>query len=308
MRTAPPSGSLSSRANGVDLHTHSTYSDGLLSPAALVEEAAARGVRFLALTDHDTVAGIAEARAAGGRHGVEVIPGVELSAALAPGAEVHLLGYCVDVTDAALLAGLAAYARAREERMERMVDRLRRVGAPVDPDRVRVIAGHGTVGRPHLARALVEAGHAADVADAFARYVGSGRPAFVPRPRVDPRDAIALVRAAGGVPVLAHPYSAGGVESVLDRLVPAGLAGMEVRLRRIHSRRARGAAAHRYPPRADRHRRQRLPRPGRAAQRPRSGRGTRAPGGGGGAARGGEFPSSPALLPMRGEKGVVTPR
>jgi len=194
----------------------------------LVEEAASRGVRILALTDHDTVAGIGEARTAGERLGVEIIPGVELSAALPGGGEVHLLGYFVDVEDPVFLAQLTGYARARSERMERMVERLNRIGAPVALERVRQIAGHGTVGRPHLGRALVEAGHAEDLSDAFARYIGGGKPAFVPRPRVDPRDAIALVIAAGGVPVLAHPFSTGGVESVLDRLVPAGLAGMEV--------------------------------------------------------------------------------
>jgi predicted metal-dependent phosphoesterase TrpH len=194
----------------------------------LVEEAASRGLRVLALTDHDTVAGISEARAAGDRHGVEIIPGVELSAALQGGSEVHLLGYFVDVDDPTLLEQLAGYASARAERMERMVERLNRIGAPVALERVREIAGLGTVGRPHLGRALVEAGYAADLSDAFARYIGGGKPAFVPRPRVDPRDAIALVRAAGGVAALAHPFSAGGVESVLDRLVPAGLAGMEV--------------------------------------------------------------------------------
>jgi predicted metal-dependent phosphoesterase TrpH len=212
----------------VDLHTHSTYSDGLLSPAMLVEEAASRGIRILALTDHDTVAGIGEARVAGERLGVEIIPGVELSAALPGGGEVHLLGYFVDVEDSDFLAQLAGYARARSERMERMVERLNRIGAPVAIERVREIAGHGTVGRPHLGRALVEAGYAEDLSDAFARFIGGGKPAFVPRPRVDPRDAIALVWAAGGVPVLAHPFSTGGVESVLDRLLPAGLAVMEV--------------------------------------------------------------------------------
>ncbi len=194
----------------------------------LVEEAASRGVRILALTDHDTVAGIGEARVAGERHEVEIIPGVELSAALPSGGEVHLLGYFVDVDDPTFLEQLAGYARARAERMERMVERLSRIGAPVALERVREIAGLGTVGRPHLGRALVEAGYASDLSDAFDRYLGAGKPAFVPRPRVDPRDAIALVRAASGVPVLAHPFSAGGVESVLDRLVPAGLAGMEV--------------------------------------------------------------------------------
>ena len=217
-----------SPSSPVDLHTHSTWSDGLLSPTALVEEAASRGVRVLALTDHDTVAGIREARIAGERLGVEVIPGVELSTSLGSGGEIHLLGYFVDIDDPGLVERLSGYALARAERMERMVDRLLRVGAPVALERVREIAGHGTVGRPHLGRALVEAGHAADLTDAFERYIGGGRPAYVPRPRVDPADAIALVRGAGGVPVLAHPFSVGGVEGVLDRLVPAGLAGMEV--------------------------------------------------------------------------------
>jgi predicted metal-dependent phosphoesterase TrpH len=193
-----------------------------------VEEAASRGVRILALTDHDTIAGIPEARAAGERSGVEIVPGVELSTSLAGGEGVHLLGYFVDIASPILLEGLAGYAREREERMARMIERLRHVGAPVSLEQVGDIAGHGTVGRPHLARALVAAGHAATVPDAFDRFIGWGKPAYVPRPRIDPRDAIALVRAAGGVPVLAHPYTSGGVEAVLDRLIPAGLAGMEV--------------------------------------------------------------------------------
>jgi predicted metal-dependent phosphoesterase TrpH len=192
-----------------------------------VAEAASRGVRVLALTDHDTVAGIPEARAAGGRLGVEIVPGVELSAA-SSGGEIHLLGYFVNIEDPALLETLSRYAHARKERMERMIERLLRLGAPIAPEQVQEIAGQGTVGRPHLGRALVEAGYASDVSDAFDRFIGAGRPAFVPRPRVDPREAIALVRAAGGVPVLAHPFSTDGVESVLDRLVPAGLVGMEV--------------------------------------------------------------------------------
>jgi predicted metal-dependent phosphoesterase TrpH len=214
----------------------------------LVEEAASRGIRVLGLTDHDTVAGISEARAAGKRLGVEIVAGVEMSTSLSGGEGVHLLGYFLDIENPTLLAGLAAYAQARAERMERMIARLLDVGAAIDRERIREIAGHGTVGRPHLARALIEAGYAASIPEAFDRYIGQGKPAHVPRPRVDPRDAIALVRAAGGVPVLAHPFSPGGVESVLDRLIPAGLVGMEVDygeytpedrdvLRRIASRR-----------------------------------------------------------------------
>jgi predicted metal-dependent phosphoesterase TrpH len=220
--------SVSRPPSQVDLHTHSNFSDGLLSPAALVEEAASRGVRYLGLTDHDTVAGIPEAREAGTRFGVEVIPGVELSTSLAGGEGVHLLGYFLDVENPTLLNGLAGYAAARQERMTRMIERLKLIGAAIDEERIQEIAGHGTVGRPHLARALMEAGHATSVPDAFDRYIGQGKPAYVPRPRVDPRDAIALVQAAGGVAVLAHPFWPGGVESVLDSLVPFGLRGMEV--------------------------------------------------------------------------------
>jgi predicted metal-dependent phosphoesterase TrpH len=212
----------------VDLHTHSSYSDGLLSPAALVAEAATRGVRFLGLTDHDTVAGIPEAQQAGVELGVEVIPGVELSTSLSGGEDVHLLGYFIDVTNEEFLAGLAAFAAARHERAARILARLREIGIGLDADQVYALSGHGTIGRPHIARALVAAGHAADLPDAFSRLIGRNKPAYIPRPRVDPRDAIALVKAAGGVPVLAHPFSPGGVEGVLDRLLPVGLQGMEV--------------------------------------------------------------------------------
>ncbi len=212
----------------VDLHTHSSYSDGLLSPAALVAEAAARGVRFLGLTDHDTVAGIPEAHQAGADLGVEVIPGVELSTSLTGGEDVHLLGYFIDAANPDLLAGLAAFAAARQERTTRILARLREIGIALDEDQVYALSGHGTIGRPHIARALVAAGHATDLPDAFNRLIGRNKPAYIPRPRVDPRDAIALVKAAGGVPVLAHPFSPGGVEGVLDRLIPVGLRGMEV--------------------------------------------------------------------------------
>ncbi len=212
----------------VDLHTHSSYSDGLLSPAALVAEAAARGVRFLGLTDHDTVAGIPEAQEAGAELGVEIIPGVELSTSLTGGEDVHLLGYFIDVANPDLLAGLAAFAAARQERATRILARLREVGIALDEEQVYALAGPGTIGRPHIARALVAAGHAEDLPDAFSRLIGRNKPAYVPRPRVDPRDAIRLIKAAGGAPVLAHPFSPGGVEGVLDRLIPAGLLGMEV--------------------------------------------------------------------------------
>ncbi len=216
-------------AGGVDLHSHSTYSDGTLTPAELVHEADRRGVRVLGLTDHDTLDGLAEADAEAARLGLELVPGVELSTGGRGGSgEIHLLGYFVDRDDPDLRAGLAAYAAARLVRLGRIVDRLAAAGLRVDPDHVKRLAGPGTVGRPHIARALVELGHVASIGEAFDRYLASGRPGFVPRPRVDPERGIAQIRAAGGVPVLAHPLGTGDVEATVTWLAPVGLAGLEV--------------------------------------------------------------------------------
>lgn len=223
----------------VDLHSHSVHSDGRQTPTELVAEAADRGLRVLALTDHDTVGGIAEATAAAAAHGIELIPGVELSTGGWVGSgngggaddapEIHLLGYFVDPSDPRLAAGLAAYAAGRLERLGRIVERLAAIGIVLSAERVRQIAGPGTVGRPHIAHALVEAGHARDVRDAFDRFLAAGGPGFVPRPKVEPEAGIALIRQAGGVAVLAHPL--GGPDrdpaTTLDRLVPAGLGGLE---------------------------------------------------------------------------------
>ena len=210
-----------------DLHTHSTASDGLLAPAALVEEAVRRGLRAIALTDHDTVDGLAEAIAAGARRGVEVVPGVELGTDARPH-EVHLLGYFVDRRSRRLREALAAQAEHRRQRAARMVERLNELGIEVTLAEVLALAGSGTVGRPHLARAIVARGAAADVAEAFDRYLASGRPAYVHRQALSPEAAVALVRAAGGVPVLAHPLTTGDPEATVARLLPAGLGGIEV--------------------------------------------------------------------------------
>jgi predicted metal-dependent phosphoesterase TrpH len=211
----------------VDLHTHSTASDGLLAPAELVAEAARRGLRALALTDHDTVGGLEEAVAAGQRVGVEVVPGVELGTDARPH-EVHLLGYFVDPASPALLAALAGQVAHRRERAARIVERLNDLGIGVTFDEVLALAGSGSIGRPHLARALIAHGAAADVPDAFDRYLAGGRPAYVRRQALSPEEAIALVRAAGGVPVLAHPLTTGDPEATVVRLVPIGLGGIEV--------------------------------------------------------------------------------
>lgn len=194
-------------------------------------EAAALGLRVLGLTDHDTVGGIAEAAAAADRVGIELVPGVELSTGGQDGTrEIHLLGYFIDPTDSALLAGLDEYAQGRLDRLGRMARRLADLGVPISAERVRELAGPGTVGRPHVAQALIEAGHAADLRDAFDRFLGAGKPGFVPRPKVEPEDGIGLILGAGGVPVLAHPLGEedAELEATLRRLVPAGLRGLEV--------------------------------------------------------------------------------
>ena len=223
-------------ANPIDLHAHSVYSDGTRTPARLVAEAATAGVRVLGLTDHDTVAGVEEAVRLGADAGVRVIPGVEVSTSLPLGTEalrrvpLHVLGYLIDPRDDELVDTLGFYERARVRRVRRMVERLAAIGRAVSLDRVFELAGVGTVGRVHVARALVEAGHAADINDVFARFLGRGGPAYVPRPPVDTEEAIRLIRRAGGVPVLAHPVDYErqiDLGLLLRRLVPAGLAGLE---------------------------------------------------------------------------------
>lgn len=211
----------------VDLHAHSTASDGSLTPADLVAEATRRGLRVLALTDHDTLAGLPEATSAALERGIELIPGVELSSE-AGAFEIHVLGYYVDPADGELAAVLAGHAAQRRTRAQRVVERLAALGLPVPMERVIAIAGEGTLGRPHIARAMIEAGYVATVGEAFDRYLANGKPAYVPRDNTTPEEAVALLSRAGAVPVLAHPFSTGDVEGTLRRLVPHGLRGMEV--------------------------------------------------------------------------------
>ncbi len=191
-----------------DFHLHSTASDGIHSPTWVMETAAARGVRVLALTDHDTTGGLAEARAAADRLGLRLIPGMELSTDYGS-ADVHLLGYGFDVQSRPLQEFLAWQRQGRLGRVEKMVAILRDNGMPIEVGRVFEIAGDATVGRPHVARALVEAGHVATVKDAFDRWLGNGQPADVPREKLSPADAVRLVHDNGGVVSIAHPVFIG---------------------------------------------------------------------------------------------------
>ena len=214
-----------------DLHSHSTASDGTEAPAAVMARARAAGLDVIALTDHDTVAGHAAAGAAL-PPGLTLLPGMELSCRL-DGHSVHMLAYLFDPAEPELAAELAAIRDSRLGRARAMVTRLAELGAPVSWEQVSAIAGGGVVGRPHIARALAAAGVVAAPADAFSpEWIGTGGRAHVTRYAPDPVRAVGLVRAAGGVTVLAHPrgQSRGWAvpDEVIAGLAAAGLAGLEV--------------------------------------------------------------------------------
>ncbi len=211
----------------VDLHLHSTASDGSRMPDEVVVEAAARGVEVIALCDHDTVAGVAPALEAGRAHGVRVLPAVELTC-YHRGRSLHLLGYGVPHEHPDLLADLQARREVRRRHVERILDQLDRLGSSLD--RVRLFGQDGgrTVGRPHVAQALVEAGHVADTREAFDRFLRKDRPAYlVPEEPQSPLDAIALLHRLGAVAVLAHPALDRG-HLLFDELTAGGLDGVEV--------------------------------------------------------------------------------
>jgi predicted metal-dependent phosphoesterase TrpH len=213
----------------IDLHVHSSASDGTDPPAEVARRAAAAGLDVVALTDHDTMAGIAPATAAL-PPGLTLVPGLELSC-LDDGRSMHLLGYLCDPGDPALAAETELIRDDRVLRAQAMVARLAELGAPVTWEQVAAIAGDAVVGRPHIARALAEAGVVATPADAFtADWIADGGRAHVGRYAPDVARGIALVRAAGGVPVLAHPRSPGYeiADEVVAGLAAAGLAGLEV--------------------------------------------------------------------------------
>jgi len=213
-------------ASRIDLHVHSTISDGTLAPAEVVAEAAGLGIRLLSITDHDTTDGLGEAMEASRGTAVTFVPGVELSVG-SQTQEVHVLGYFINPADASSQGALAWLRRARDERNAAIVDRLRALGMGVELERVRQIAGAGSVGRPHIAAAMVEAGHVPSVQQAFHRYLARGKSAYVPRERLSPEEACEMIRAAGGLPVLAHPAKIAS-RALLGELLTAGLAGLEV--------------------------------------------------------------------------------
>jgi len=219
----------------VDLHTHTTRSDGILEPSELVRDAAAAGVRHLAITDHDSLAAYRELIAAPGTipPGLELIPGVEINA-IARGVplldgELHILGFGMDPTDEGFEAVLARQRAARRLRFERTVARLTEIGMPIDAQVASIDpARDDALGRPTIARALIAAGFAENVEDAFRRLIGWGSPAYVPREGLGPREAITVIRDAGGLAALAHFSEAPAQIPLLRELKEFGLRGFEV--------------------------------------------------------------------------------
>lgn len=221
-RTAP----LDPAASTIDLHTHSTASDGLLAPDALVAAALARGLQVLAVTDHDSVGGVGPALAAAAGTPLRVIPGIELNTD-AGGEEIHVLGYFLDHQQPELLAFLAEQRAARDDRARAMTERLRAAGLPLAYEQVLAQADGGAVGRPHVARALAAAGLVPTARYAFDHWIGVGMPAYVPRNRLTPEGAVARIRAAGGAPALAHPAGLHDLEGRVGRMQQSGMAGLE---------------------------------------------------------------------------------
>lgn len=211
-----------------DLHCHSTASDGALAPRDLVRLARKRAIDLIALTDHDTIAGHAEALAAGTEFGLRVIPGIEISA-LGKQGETHVLGYGVEPDDEATRAILLGLRATRVSRARRILANLLRLGISIDFETVKAIAGDGMIGRPHIARAMVDKGAVSTTQEAFDVYLGEGKPAYAPNDALDPLEAIDLIHRARGVAVLAHPaFTHGDVEALLGSMIQHGLDGIEV--------------------------------------------------------------------------------
>lgn len=215
----------------IDLHTHTTYSDGTLTPDELVALAAEVGLRAVAVTDHDTVDGIEEALEAGRRHGVEVVPGVEINLEHQH-VTMDLLGYFLaGCPTAGLRAQLAELRAYRDERNARILARLAELDMPIDPDELAAIAENGAAGRPHIGEAMRRAGYATSVGDAFARYLRRGAPAWVDRRRLSLAEAVRLLRDAGGLPVIAHPgiirTDHAGLTALVREATRLGVVGLE---------------------------------------------------------------------------------
>ena len=212
----------------VDLHLHTTYSDGRLTPGELIQIAAEQGIGVIAITDHDTVNGIEPALLAVECFPyVTVIPGVEINTDVHQG-EVHILGYFLDYKNQHLLKTLESLRNSRKARAQKMLDKLDELGIHIQWERILEMADGGSVGRPHIAQALFEGQHVETLQDAFERYIGRNGPAYAERSRLSPKEAVELIVKADGLPVIAHPASIKDMDRMIMDLKPSGLVGMEV--------------------------------------------------------------------------------
>ena len=211
----------------VDLHVHSTASDGRYRPQEVVRRAAGLGLEVIALTDHDTVDGIAEAITEARKSGqLQLIPGVEVSTDV-PSGEVHVLGYFIDYTSGELAGVLKRFRSSREGRAQGMIARLAELGIHISWERVREIAGNGTIARPHIAQAMLEKGYIKSIKEAFDKYIARDGPAYVEREKMTPAEAVQLIRRNHGVAVMSHPFTVPEPEGVIAELKAAGMAGIE---------------------------------------------------------------------------------
>ena len=211
----------------IDLHIHSTASDGRFSPEELVSKAAGLGLTVMAIADHDSVDGVVPAlEAAKAFPGLKVIPAVEISTDV-PNGEVHVLGYFIDYTDHELLVRLERMRDSRRERAQRMVAKLGNLGIDIDWQRVQEIAGSGSVGRPHIAQAMLEKGYITSIKEAFTDYISRGGPAYAEREKMTPLQVSEIISQAKGLPVLAHPLTISDPEAMVIELKKAGLVGIE---------------------------------------------------------------------------------
>ena len=212
----------------IDLHLHTTASDGVFSPQEIVTKASGLRLETIAITDHDILDGIGPAiTAAEVFPGLTIIPGVEISTDIKQG-DVHVLGYFIDYNSPELKSALAKMRQARLERARGIIDRLARLGIHIKWSRVQEIAGDGSVGRPHIALAMLEKGNIAYIGEAFEKYISRDGPAYVERIKMSPEEAVKLILKSGGLPVLAHPLTIPEPEKLIERLTTVGLIGIEV--------------------------------------------------------------------------------
>ena len=213
--------------SSVDLHIHTSASDGRFEPADIVHKSAELGMTIIGIADHDTIDGIAPALdAASNFPRLKVIPAVEISTDI-PHGEVHVLGYFIDYTDQQLKAALERFRNSRRGRAQGMVAKLSNLGVHIDWQRVKEIAGSGSIGRPHLAQAMLEKGYIASIKEAFDKYISRDGPAYVEREKMTPAEAVELILRARGLPVLAHPFTVNDPEAMVIELKTAGLVGVE---------------------------------------------------------------------------------